>query len=198
MSSRRTRQTIQLCVTVRQEYGQLPTRQRARVLHRVAIPQEMVRSHSTQAVHGIHQRPVRQERSAHPSADAIRSLHSRQRTFLRMETPRSHSKITFLPASQMTRCSRPADARKVALHSGSSPCPQCHPPTVKLIDLRARPRVLTQYVPQSSTLHSTQCLRKAAAQKGRRRRPAHILPLLLPFLLNGRAGNRLPRLPQAA
>ena len=71
-------------------------------------------------------------------------------------------------------------------------------PTAKLVHLRARPRGLMQRVRQNSTLRSAQFPRKAAAQKSRYRRLAHKLLLFPPLLPNGRAGNRLPLLPQAA
>ena len=71
-------------------------------------------------------------------------------------------------------------------------------PTAKLVRPHVRPRGLMQRVRQNSTLRSAQFPRKAAAQKSRYRRLAHKLLLFPPLLPNGRAGNRLPLLPQAA
>ena len=199
--SRQTLRAIQLCVAVRQEISQLPIRQRAFVLLRTVIPQEMVRSHNTQAVRRIRQRPVRQERSARPSADVIPSRCSRRRAFPRMEIPRSRSRSMFLPSSPVARCSRPAEpAWMAALQIGSILHPQCRHlrqrrlPTAKLVHLRARPRGLMQRVRQNSTLRSAQFPRKAAAQKSHRK----LLRIRLPLLPNGRAGNRRPHLLWAA
>ena len=190
---------------VRQENSQFPIRQRAFVLLRTAIPQEMARGHSNRVARRIRRRPVRQERSARPSADAIPSLCSRRRAFPRMETPRSHSR-TMCPRSRpAARCSRPAESVWMAAPQiGSIPHLQCRHlrqrrlPTAKLVRLRARPRGLMQRVRQDSTLRSAQFPRKAAAQKSRYRRLAHKLLPFLPLLPNGRAGNRRPRLLWAA
>ena len=208
-------QEIRLCRTaaysqhpyqaVRQENSQLPVRQMFRVLHRPAIPQELARGRSNQAVRRIRQRPVRQERSARPSADAIPSPCSRRHAFPRMEIPRSHSRIMFLPSSPAARCSRPAEpAWTAALQIGSIPRPrrryprQRRLPTAKPVHPRARPRGLMQRVQQNSELRSAQFPHKAAAQKSRYRRLAHKLLLFPPLLPNGRAGNRLPQLLWAA
>ena len=186
---------------VRQENSQLPIRQMPPVLHRSAIPQELVRGHSNRAVRRIRQRPVRQERSARPSAGVIPSRCSRRRAFLRMETPRSRSRTMFQPSSPAARCSRPAErAWMAALQIGSIPHPQRRHlrqrrlPTAKLVRLRARPRGLMRPVRQNSALRSAQFPHKAAAQKSRYRRLAHKLLLFPPLLPNGRAGNRRPRL----
>ena len=181
--------------TVWQENSQLPIRQMPPVLHRSAIPQELVRGHSNRAVRRIRQRPVQQERSARPSADAIPSLCSRRRAFPRMETPRSHSR-TMCPRSRpAARCSRPAESVwMAALQIGSILRLQRRLPTAKLVRLRARPRGLMQRVRQNSTLRSAQFPRKAAAQKSHRK----LLRIRLPLLPNGRAGNRRPRLLWAA
>ena len=180
---------------VRQENSQLPIRQMPPVLHRSAIPQELVRGRSNQAVRRICQYPVRQERSARPSADAIPSPCSRRPAFPRMEIPRSRSRTMFLPSSPASRRSRPAEsAWMAALQIGSILHPQCrylrqrHLPTAKLVRLRARPRGLIRRVKRSSTLRSAQFPRKAAAQKSQCRRLSHTLPLV--FLPNGRAENR--------
>ena len=190
---------------VRQENSQLPIRQRAFVLLRTAIPQELVRGRSNRAVRRIRQCPVRQERSARPSADAIPSLCSRQRAFRQAGTPRSRSRTMFQPSSPAARCSRPAESVwMAALQIGSILHPQCrylryhHLPTAKLVRLRARPRGLMQRVRQNSALRSAQFPHKAAAQKSRYRRLAHKLLLFPPLLPNGRAGNRLPQLLWAA
>ena len=186
---------------VRQENSQLPIRQRAFVLLRTAIPQEMARGHSNRVAHRIRRRPVRQERSARPSADAIPSLCSRQRAFPQMGIPRSRSKIMFLPSSPTARHSRPAEpAWRTAPQIGSILHPQCRHlrqrrlPTAKLVRLHARPRGLMQRVRQNSTLRSAQFPRKAAAQKSHRK----LVRIRLPLLPNGRAGNRRPRLLWAA
>ena len=190
---------------VRQENSQLPIRQMPPVLHRSAIPQELVRGHSNRAVRRIRQRPVQQERSARPSADAIPSPCSRRHAFPRMGMPRSRSRTMFLPSSPAARCSRPAESVWMAAPQiGSIPHPQHRYlrqrrlPTAKLVHLRARPRGLMQRVRQDSTLRSAQFPHKAAAQKSRYRRLAHKLLLFPPLLPNGRAGNRRPRLLWAA
>ena len=175
------------------------------ILHRSAIPQELVRGRSNRAVRRIRQYPVRQERSARPSADAIPIPCSRRHTFPRMETPRSHSR-TMCPRSRpAARCSRPAESVWMAAPQiGSIPHPQHwylrhhHLPTAKLIRLRARPRGLMRRVRQNSALRSAQFPHKAAAQKSRYRRLAHKLLLFPQLLPNGRAGNRLPHLLWAA
>ena len=183
---------------VRQENSQLPIRQRAFVLLRTAIPQELVRGHSNRAVRRIRQRPVQQEHSARPSADAIPSPCSRRRAFPRMETPRSRSRTMFQPSSPAARCSRPAErAWMAAPQIGSILHPQCRHlrqrrlPTAKLVRPHVRPRGLMQRVRQNSALRSAQFPRKAAAQKSHRK----LLRIRLPLLPNGRAGNRSPRLP---
>ena len=208
-------QEIRLCHTsaysqhprqaVRQENSQFPIRQRAFVLLRTAIPQELVRDRSNRAVRRIRQRPVRQERSARPSAGVIPSPCSRRRAFPRMETPRSRSRTMFQPSSPAARCSRPAESVWMAAPQiGSIPHPQRrylrhhHLPTAKLVRLRARPRGLMRRVRQNSALRSAQFPHKAAAQKSRYRRLAHKLLLFPPLLPNGRAGNRRPRLLWAA
>lgn len=175
------------------------------ILHRSAIPQELVRGRSNRAVRRIRQRPVRQEHSTHPSAGVIPSLCSRQRAFPRMETPRSRSRTTFLPSSPAARCSRPAESVWMAAPQiGSILHPQCRHlrqhrlPTAKLVRLRARPRGLMRHVRQNSALRSAQFPCKAAAQKSRYRRLAHIRLLFPPLLPNGRAGNRPPQLLWAA
>ena len=190
---------------VRQENSQLPIRQRAFVLLRTAIPQELVRGRSNRAVRRIRRRPVRQERSARPSAGVIPSRCSRRRAFLRMETPRSRSRTMFQPSSPAARCSRPAESVWMAAPQiGSIPHPQRrYPqqrrlPTAKPVHPRARPRALMRHIRQSSALHSAQFPHQAAAQKSQYHRLAHILLPFPPCLPNGRAGNRLPRLPQAA
>ena len=106
-------QEIRLCHTaaysqhpyqaVRQENSQIL------ILHRPAIAQELVRGRSNQAARRIRQYPVQQEHSARPSAGAIPNLCSRRRTFPRMETPRSRSRIMFLPSNPIARRSRPAE-----------------------------------------------------------------------------------------
>ena len=186
---------------VRQENSQLPIRQMPPILHRSAIPQELVRGRSNRAARRIRQSPVQQERSARPSAGAIPSPCSRRRAFPRMETPRSRSRTMFLPSSPAARCSHPAEpAWMAALQIGSILHPQCrhlrqhHLPTAKLVRLRARPRGLMRHVRQNSTLRSAQSPRKAAAQKSHRK----LLRIRLPLLPNGRAGNRRPRLLWAA
>ena len=185
--------------TVWQENGQIL------IPHPPAIPQELVRGRSNRAARRIRQRPVRQEHSTHPSAGVIPSLCSRRRAFPRMGMPRSRSRTMFLPSSPAARCSHPAEpAWMAALQIGSILHPQCrylrhhHLPTAKLVRLRARPRGLMQRVRQNSALRSAQFPHKAAAQKSRYRRLAHKLLLFPPLLPNGRAGNRPPRLPQAA
>ena len=182
---------------VRQENSQLPIRQMPPVLHRSAIPQELVRGRSNRAVRRIRQSPVQQERSARPSAGVIPSPCSRRRAFPRMETPRSRSRTMFQPSSPAARCSHPAEpAWMAALQIGSILHPQCrhlrqhHLPTAKLVRLRARPRGLMQHVRQNSALRSAQFPHKAAAQKSRYRRLAHKLLLFPPLLPNGRAENR--------
>ena len=190
---------------VRQENSQLPIRQMPPVLHRSAIPQELVRGHSNRAVRRIRQRPVQQERSARPSAGVIPSPCSRRRAFSRMETPRSRSRTMFQPSSPAARCSRPAESVWMAAPQiWSIPHPQRrYPrqrrlPTAKLVRPHVRPRGLMQRVQQNSVLRSAQFPRKAAAQKSRYRRLAHKLLLFPPLLPNGRAGNRRPRLLWAA
>jgi len=189
---------------VRQENSQLPIRQMLPILHRSAIPQELVRGHSNRAVRRIRQRPVQQERSARPSADAIPSPCSRRHAFPRMETPRSRSRTMFQPSSPAARCSHPAEpAWMAAPQIGSIPHPQRrYPrqrrlPTAKLVRPHVRPRGLMQRVQQNSVLRSAQFPRKAAAQKSHRK----LLRVSLPFPLHlptGRAGNRLPQLLWAA
>lgn len=186
---------------VRQENSQLPIRQMPPVLHRSAIPQELVRGHSNRAVRRIRQRPVQQERSARPSADAIPSLCSRRRAFPRMETPRSRSRTMFQPSSPAARCSRPAESVWMAapqigsiLRLQRRYLRQRRLPTAKLVRPHVRPRGLMQRVRQNSTLRSAQFPRKAAAQKSHRK----LLRIRLPLLPNGRAGNRLPQLLWAA
>ena len=176
-----------------------------RVLHRPAIPQELVRGRSNQVARRIRQSPVQQERSARPSADAIPSPCSRRRAFPRMGMPRSRSRTMFLPSSPAARRSRPAEPAWIAaLQIGSIPHPQRRYlrqrrlPTAKLVRLRARPRGLMRHVRQNSALRSAQFPHKAAAQKSRYRRLAHKLLLFPPLLPNGRAGNRRPRLLWAA
>ena len=200
--SRQTLRAIQLCVTVRQEISQLPIRQRAFVLLRTAIPQEMVRSHNTQAVRRIRQRPVRQEHSARLSADATPSLCSRRRAFPRMGIPRSRSRTMFLPSSPAARCSRSAESVWMAAPQIGSILRlqrryprQRRLPTAKLVRPHVRPRGLIRPVRWDSALRSAQFPHKAAAQKSRRRR---LLRIRLPLLPNGRAGNRRPRLLWAA
>lgn len=190
---------------VRQENSQLPIRQMPPILHRSAIPQELVRGRSNRAARRIRQSPVQQERSARPSADAIPSPCSRRHAFPRMGMPRSRSRTMFLPSSPAARCSRPAESVWMAAPQiGSIPHPQRrYPrqrrlPTAKLVRPHVRPRGLMQRVQQNSVLRSAQFPRKAAAQKSRYRRLAHKLLLFPPLLPNGRAGNRLPLLPQAA
>jgi len=186
---------------VRQENSQLPIRQMPPILHRSAIPQELVRGHSNRAVRRIRQRPVQQEHSARPSADVIPSPCSRRRASPRMETPRSRSRTMFQPSSPAARCSRPAESVWMAAPQiGSILHPQCRHlrqrrlPTAKLVHLRARPRGLMQRVRQDSTLRSAQFPHKAAAQKSRYRRLAHKLLPFPSFLPTGRAGKRLPQL----
>lgn len=157
--------------------------------------------HSQSESHPRSSASVRQEHSAHPSAGVIPSLCSRQRAFPRMETPRSRSRTTFLPSSPAARCSRPAESVWMAAPQiGSILHPQCRHlrqhrlPTAKLVRLRARPRGLMRHVRQNSALRSAQFPCKAAAQKSHRK----LLRIRLPLLPNGRAGNRPPRLQQAA
>ena len=175
--------------TVRQENNQIL------IPHRPAIPQELVRGRSNRAARRIRQCPVRQERSARPSADAIPSLCSRRRAFPQMGIPRSHSR-TMCPRSRpAARCSRPAESVWMAAPQiGSIRLPQRRLPTAKLVHLRARPRGLMRRVRRNSALRSAQFPRKAAAQKSRYRRLAHIRLLFPQLLPNGRAGNRLPQL----
>ncbi len=175
------------------------------ILHRSAIPQELVRGRSNRAARRIRQRPVRQERSAYPSADAIPNPCSRRRAFPRMKTPRSRSRTMFQPSSPAARCSRPAESVWMAapqigsiLHPQRRYPRQRRLPTAKLIRLRARPRGLMRHVRQNSALRSAQFPHKAAAQKSRYRRLAHKLLPFPPLLPNGRAGNRPPRLLWAA
>ena len=190
---------------VRQENSQLPIRQRAFVLLRTAIPQEMARGRSNQTARRIRRCPVRQERSARPSADAIPSPCSRRRAFPRMETPRSRSRTMFQPSSPAARRSHPAEPAWMAapqlgsiLHPRRRYLRQRRLPTAKLVPLRARPRGLIRRVKRSSTLCSAQFPPQAAAQKSRYRRLAHKLLLFPPLLPNGRAGNRRPQLLWAA
>ena len=190
--------------TVRQENSQLPIRQKFSVPHRPAIPQELARGRSNRAARRIRQRPVQQERSARPSAGAIPSPYSRRRAFPQMGMPRSRSRIMFLPSNPTARRSRPAEsAWMAALQIGSIPHPQRRYlrqrrlPIAKLVRRLARPRCLMRHVRRNSALRSARSPRKAAAQKGRRRKMVHmrLLPLHLP---TGRAGNRLPHLLWAA
>ena len=190
---------------VRQENSQLPIRQMPPILHRSAIPQELVRGRSNQVARRIRQRPVQQEHSARPSADVIPSRCSRRRAFPRMEIPRSRSRTMFLPSSPAARCSRPAErAWMAAPQIGSIPHPQRRYlrqrrlPTAKLVRPHVRPRGLMRHARQNSALRSAQFPHKAAAQKSRYRRLAHKLLLFPPLLPNGRAGNRRPRLLWAA
>ena len=189
---------------VRQENSQLPIRQMPPVLHRSAIPQELVRGHSNRVARRMRQHPVRQERSARPSADAIPSLCSRQRAFRQAGIPRSHSRTMCPRSSPAARCSRPAEpAWMAAPQIGSILHPQCRHlrqrrlPTAKLVRLRARPRGLMRRVRQNSAPHSAQFPRKAAAQKTHRRLAHRLLPFPL-HLPTGRAGNRLSQLLWAA
>lgn len=194
-------QEIRLCRTA--AYSQHPyqavRQENSQILipHPPAIPQELVRGRSNQVVRRIRQSPVQQERSARPSADAIPSLCSRRRAFPRMEIPRSHSRIMFLPSSPAARCSRPAEpAWTAALQIGSIPRPrrryprQRRLPTAKPVHPRARPRGLMQRVQQNSELRSAQFPRKAAAQRSQHRRLSHIRLLFPQLLPNGRAENR--------
>ena len=142
---------------VRQENSQIP------ILHRSAIPQELVRGHSNRAVRRIRQRPVQQEHSARPSADVIPSPCSRRRASPRMETPRSRSRTMFQPSSPAARCSRPAESVWMAAPQiWSIPHPQRrYPrqrrlPTAKLVRPHVRPRGLMQRVQQNSVLRSAQ------------------------------------------
>mgnify|MGYP004634967271 CR=1 FL=1 len=175
------------------------------ILHRSAIPQELVRGRSNRAARRMRQYPVRQERSARPSADVIPSPCSRRHAFPRMETPRSRSR-TMCPRSRpAARCSRPAESVWMAAPQiGSIPHPQHrylrhhHLPTAKLVRLRARPRGLMRRVRQNSALRSAQFPHKAAAQKSRHRKLLRIRLLFPLHLPTGRAGNRLSQLPQAA
>ena len=175
------------------------------ILHRSAIPQELVRGRSNRAVRRIRQRPVQQEHSARPSAGVIPSPCSRRRAFPRMKTPRSRSRTMFQPSSPAARCSRPAESVWMAapqigsiLHPQRRYPRQRRLPTAKLVRLRARPRGLMRHVRQNSALRSAQFPHKAAAQKSRYRRLAHKLLPFPPLLPNGRAGNRPPRLLWAA
>lgn len=184
--------------TVQQENSQLPIRQRAFVLLRSAMPRELVRGRSNRVVRRIRQRPVQQERSARPSAGVIPSPCSRRRAFPRMETPRSRSRIMFLPSSPAARCSRPAESVWMAAPQiGSIPHPQRRYlrqrrlPTAKLVRPHVGPRGLMQRVRRNSALRSAQFPHKAVAQKSRRRRLSHIRLLFPQLLPNGRAGNRL-------
>ena len=190
---------------VRQENSQLPIRQMPPVLHRSAIPQELVRGRSNQAARRIRQSPVQQERSARPSADVIPSRCSKRRAFLRMGIRKLPSRIMFLLSSPTARRSRPAEpAWMAAPQIGSIPHPQRRYlrqrrlPTAKLVRPHVRPRGLMRHIRQDSTLRSAQFPHKAAAQKSRYRRLAHKLLLFPPLLPNGRAGNRLPQLLWAA
>ena len=165
----------------------------------------MARGHSNRVAHRIRRRPVRQERSARPSADAIPNPCSRQRAFPQMETPRSRSRIMLLPSNPTARRSRPAErAWMAAPQIGSIPhlqrryLRQRRLPTAKLVHPRARPRGLIRPARRNSALRSAQFPRKAAAQKSRYRRLAHIRLLFPQLLPNGRAGNRLPQLLWAA
>ena len=187
---------------VRQENSQLPIRQMPPVLHRSAIPQKMARGHSNRVARRMRQHPVRQERSARLSADVIPSRCSRRRAFLRMEIPRSRSRTMFLPSRPAARCSRPAESVWMAAPQIGSILRlqrryprQRRLPTAKLVRPHVRPRGLIRPVRWDSALRSAQFPHKAAAQKSRRRR---LLRIRLPLLPNGRAGNRLPLLPQAA
>ena len=169
------------------------------ILHPPAIPQELVRGRSNRAVRRIRPRPARQECSARLSAGAIPNPCSRRPAFPRMEIPRSHSRIMFLPSSPAAQCSRPAEPVWMAAPQiGSIRLPQHRLPTAKPVRLRARPRGLMRHVRQNSALRSAQFPHKAAAQKSRYRRLAHKLLLFPPLLPNGRAGNRRPRLLWAA
>lgn len=190
--------------TVWQENSQLPIRQMPPVLHRSAIPQELVRGHSNRAVRRIRQRPVQQERSARPSADAIPSLCSRRRAFPRMETPRSHSRTMSPRSRPAARCSRPAESVWMAAPQiGSILHPQCRYlrqrqlPTAKPARLLARLRGLNRRIQPSSALRSARSPHRAAAQEKRHRRLLHS-PHLRPVLLTGKAGNRLSQLLWAA
>ena len=183
---------------VRQENSQLPIRQMPPVLHRSAIPQELVRGHSNRAVRRIRQRPVQQERSARPSAGVIPSPYSRRRVFPQMEIRRSRSRTMFLPSSPAARCSRPAESVWMAapqlgsiLHPQRRYLRQRRLPTAKLVRPHVRPRGLMQRVRRNSALRSAQFPHKAVAQKSRRRRLSHIRLLFPQLLPNGRAGNRL-------
>ena len=174
------------------------------ILHRSAIPQELVRGRSNRAVRRIRRRPVRQERSARLSADAIPSPCSRRHAFPRMETPRSRSRTMLLPSSLAARCSRPAESVWMAAPQiGSIPHPQRrYPrqrqlPTAKPARLLARLRGLNRRIQPSSALRSARSPHRAAAQEKRHRRLLHS-PHLRPVLLTGKAGNRPPRLPLAA
>ena len=175
------------------------------ILHRPAIAQELVRGRSNRAARRIRQYPVQQEHSARLSADAIPSLCSRQRAFPQMGIPRSRSRTMFLPSSPAARCSRPAESVWMAAPQiGSIPHPQRRYlrqrrlPTAKLVRPHVRPRGLMRHVRRNSALRSAQFPPQAAAQKSRCSRLLHIRLPLLPLLPNGRAGNRPPRLQQAA
>ena len=202
-------QEIRLCRTAarRQFPRKTVWQENSQILipHRSAIPQEMARGHSNRVAHRIRRRPVRQERSARPSAGAIPSPCSRRRAFPRMEIPRSRSRIMFQPSSPAARCSRPAESVWMAAPQiGSIPhlqrryLRQRRLPTAKLVRPHVRPRGLMRHVRQNNALRSAQFPRKAAAQKSRYRRLAHIRLLFPQLLPNGRAGNRLPQLLWAA
>lgn len=152
---------------VRQENSQIL------ILHRSAIPQELVRGRSNQVARRIRQYPVQQEHSARPSAGVIPSPCSRRHTFPRMETPRSRSRIMLLPSNPTVRRSRPAEhAWMATLQIGSILHPRRHLrqrrlPSAKPVRPRARPRGLMLHVRRNSALRSAQFPRKAAAQKNR-------------------------------
>ena len=196
-------QEIRLCHTAahRQFPHKTVWQENSQILipHPPAIPQELVRGRSNRAVRRIRPRPARQECSARLSAGAIPNPCSRRPAFPRMEIPRSHSRIMFLPSSPAAQCSRPAESVWMAAPQiGSIRLPQHRLPTAKPVRLRARPRGLMRHVRQNSALRSAQFPHKAAAQKSRYRRLAHKLLLFPPLLPNGRAGNRRPRLLWAA
>ena len=196
-------QEIRLCRTAarRQFPRKTVWQENSQILipHRSAIPQEMARGHSNRVAHRIRRRPVRQEHSAHPSAGVIPSRCTRRRAFPQMELPRTRSRSTFPPSSPAARRSRQAEPVWMAAPQiGSIRLPQRRLPTAKLVHLRARPRGLMRRVRRNNALRSAQFPRKAAAQKSRYRRLAHIRLLFPPLLPNGRAGNRLPQLLWAA
>ena len=150
------------------------------ILHRSAIPQELVRGRSNRAVRRIRQRPVRQERSARPSAGVIPSPCSRRRAFPQMEIPRSRSRATFLPSNPTAWRSQAMEpAWMAALQIGSIPHPrrrylrQRRLPTAKLVHLRVRPRGLMRRIRQNSALRSAQSPRRTAVQKSRYPRQRH-------------------------